>query len=68
MTFEDLFQKLSALTPDERKSHDLTIYDLGDTEFYAVKIDILKVNDDDEDDPGAGILDHGHPYLTVTYK
>jgi hypothetical protein len=54
MTYRELAEKIEWMT-EQQKDLDVTVFDMNDEEFYALKdLDFVK-----EDD----VLDKGHPFL-----
>jgi len=56
MTYKELFNKLCRFTP-EQLNMDVTVYDSGDDEFYAVA-DYQITEEDD-------VLDKNHPFFVI---
>jgi len=77
MTYRELAEKLKSVT-DEHLDDDVTIMLTGETgqcECFAAEFFVAGWEDSDADtsagrslfvDEAAGVLDDGHPYLTVS--
>ena len=65
MTYARLAEVIAQMTPEQREC-DATVYCMSSTEFLPV-LDLYEVDDEDENEPGAGILDNAHPYLAIDF-
>lgn len=63
MTYRKLKEELATFT-DEQLDCDVSIR-LHDGEFYEMDGAIYITKEDDEYDPSVGILDEGHPWLSI---
>ena len=67
MTYRRLKDRLDEMT-EEQLDCDVSIYEPSIGEFFPLGIHVLITPSDDnedDDDPSIGILDEGHPYLTI---
>ena len=64
MTFRMLKEQLDQLS-QEQLDCDVSIYDSAICEFFEMKSPVGIATEDNDNDPACGILDAGHPYLSI---
>jgi hypothetical protein len=60
LTWEELAKYIADMSPEDRKGN---VSILLKDEIYPVPR--IKITEDKDEDPAAGVLDEGHPYLVI---